>query len=92
MKKSIQELHSIAVQVRKDIILMLTESASGHPGGSLSAADILTALYFNVMNIDPENPKDPERDRFVLSKGHAAPALYSVLSERGFLMPGSLIR
>lgn len=84
MKKSIQELHSIAVQVRKDIILMLTESASGHPGGSLSAADILTALYFNVMNIDPENPKDPERDRFVLSKGHAAPALYSVLSERGF--------
>lgn len=84
MGKSIQELHNIAVQVRKDIILMLTESASGHPGGSLSATDILTALYFSVMNIDPENPKNPERDRFVLSKGHAAPALYSVLARRGF--------
>lgn len=84
MKSNTEELHNIAVRVRKDIILMLTESASGHPGGSLSAADIITALYFNIMNINPENPKDLDRDRFVLSKGHAAPALYSVLARRGF--------
>ena len=63
---------------------MLTESRSGHPGGSLSAADILTTLYFGEMNIDPKNPKDENRDRFVLSKGHAAPVLYSVLARRGY--------
>ena len=57
---------------------------SGHPGGSLSAADVLTYLYFKEMQIDPQNPQDPDRDRFVLSKGHAAPGLYSVLAERGF--------
>ena len=66
-------------------IVEATHSAkSGHPGGSLSAADVLTYLYFNVMNVDTENPQDPLRDRFVLSKGHAAPALYAVLAERGF--------
>ena len=63
---------------------MLTESCSGHPGGSLSAADILTTLFFGEMNIDPKNPKDADRDRFVLSKGHAAPVLYSVLARRGY--------
>ncbi|GAA0733890.1 transketolase [Clostridium oceanicum] len=84
MKKNIEELKQVSNQIRKDIISMLTESASGHPGGSLSATDILTTLYFNEMNIDPKNPKDPNRDRFVLSKGHAAPALYSTLARRGY--------
>ena len=63
---------------------MLTESASGHPGGSLSAADIVTALFFGEMNIDVNNPKDENRDRFVLSKGHAAPVLYSALARKGY--------
>ena len=84
MIKNVEELKSLAKTVRKDIISMLTESRSGHPGGSLSAADILTTLYFGEMNIDPNNPKDENRDRFVLSKGHAAPVLYSVLARRGF--------
>lgn len=84
MKKNVEELKNIAKVVRKDIVAMLTESASGHPGGSLSAADLLTTLYFNEMNIDPTNPRDVNRDRFVLSKGHAAPVLYSTLARRGF--------
>ncbi|MCF0147447.1 MAG: transketolase [Clostridium sp.] len=84
MNKNVEELKSLAKVVRKDIISMLTESRSGHPGGSLSAADILTTLYFGEMNIDPKNPKDDNRDRFVLSKGHAAPVLYSVLARRGY--------
>ncbi len=84
MIKNVEELKSLAKTVRKDIISMLTESGSGHPGGSLSAADIVTTLFFGEMNIDPKNPKDENRDRFVLSKGHAAPVLYSVLARRGF--------
>ncbi|MDZ5000397.1 transketolase, partial [Clostridium perfringens] len=84
MIKNIEELKSVAKTVRGDIVSMLTESASGHPGGSLSAADILTTLFFGEMNIDPENPKDENRDRFVLSKGHAAPVLYSVLARKGY--------
>lgn len=73
-----------AKEVRKDIINMIKESKSGHPGGSLSCADIITYLYFEKMKIDEKNPKWEDRDRFVLSKGHAAPALYAALSERGF--------
>ncbi|MCR1952249.1 transketolase [Clostridium sp. DSM 100503] len=84
MIKNVEELRSLAKTVRGDIVSMLTESCSGHPGGSLSAADILTTLFFGEMNIDPKNPKDAERDRFVLSKGHAAPVLYSVLARRGY--------
>lgn len=84
MKKNLEELKQITTVIRKDIIKMLTESASGHPGGSLSAVEILTTLYFNEMNIDPEKSKDLDRDRFVLSKGHAAPVLYSALARRGF--------
>lgn len=84
MIKNVEELKSIAKTIRKDIVSMLTESCSGHPGGSLSAADILTTLYFGEMNINPENPKDENRDRFVLSKGHAAPVLYSVLARKGY--------
>ncbi len=90
MNKSVEELQEIAKVIRKDIISMLTESASGHPGGSLSAVEILTALYFNEMNVDPTNPRDLNRDRFVLSKGHAAPVLYSTLARRGFFNPEEL--
>ena len=78
------QLTKKAIEIRKDIITAVHSANSGHPGGSLSAADILTYLYFEEMNIDPEKPDMPERDRFVLSKGHAAPALYSVLAERGY--------
>lgn len=84
MKKNKEELIQISNQIRRDIVEMLTESGSGHPGGSLSCADIMTTLFFNELNINPENPKDENRDRFVLSKGHAAPVLYSVLARRGF--------
>lgn len=78
------ELAIIANKVRKNALTAVFSASSGHPGGSLSIAEVLTLLYFDVMNIDPKNPKDPDRDRFVLSKGHTAPALYSVLAERGF--------
>lgn len=83
-KKRITELSIIANKVRKDALTAVYSAASGHPGGSLSIADVLTLLYFEVMNIDPKNPKDENRDRFVLSKGHTAPALYGTLAERGF--------
>lgn len=85
MINKIEELTSLSKVVRGDIVSMLTESASGHPGGSLSIADIMTTLFFGEMNITPESPKDENRDRFVLSKGHAAPALYSVLARKGYL-------
>lgn len=77
-------LNEITNVIRKDIVSMICKSKSGHPGGSLSAVEILTALYFDQMNIDPTNPKMEDRDRFVLSKGHAAPALYAILAERGY--------
>ena len=76
------ELKETACKIRVDIINMLEKSQSGHPGGSLSAVEILTALYFKEMNIDPKNPKMEDRDRFVLSKGHATPVLYSTLAQR----------
>lgn len=86
MKKKLsqEELERIANEIRKDIIEQLYHAGSGHPGGSLSAADLLAVLYFDKMNIDPQNPNDPDRDRFVLSKGHAAPVLYAALAERGY--------
>ena len=79
------ELQNIANEVRKNIIVQTHAAKSGHPGGSLSCADMLTYLYFEEMNVDPANPDKPDRDRFVLSKGHSAPALYGVLAERGFI-------
>ena len=79
-----KELEKIACKVRIGIIEGVHAAKSGHPGGSLSCAEILTYLYFKHMNIDPKNPKDENRDRFVLSKGHAAPVLYSVLANRGY--------
>ncbi|WP_035292362.1 transketolase [Clostridium sp. KNHs214] len=84
MEVNTKELQDIAKTVRKDIITMITQSASGHPGGSLSEVEILTTLYFKEMNINPQNPQDPDRDRFVLSKGHGAPGLYSVLARKGY--------
>ena len=80
----IQELKKLATEVRLGILEGVHAAASGHPGGSLSIADILTYLYFEEMNIDPKNPKWDDRDRFVLSKGHCAPALYTVLALKGF--------
>ncbi|MDD7365210.1 MAG: transketolase [Atopobiaceae bacterium] len=79
-----QELARIARRVRQQIVIGVHAAKSGHPGGSLGAADIMTYLYFHEMNVDPKNPRDPKRDRFVLSKGHCAPALYGTLAERGF--------
>ncbi len=81
---TILELEQMANEVRKGIVTSVHAAKSGHPGGSLSAADVFTYLYFQEMNIDPKNPKDPNRDRFVLSKGHTAPGYYSVLAHRGY--------
>jgi len=79
-----------ALLVRKDIIEMLAKAGSGHPGGSLSATDIVVALYFHKMKHDPKNPELEDRDRFILSKGHACPLLYSVLAEAGYFPKGEL--
>ena len=84
MKRNVEELRAIAKTVRRDIVGMITAAKSGHPGGSLSAVEILVALFFDVMRHDPQNPKWPDRDRFILSKGHAAPVLYSVMAECGY--------
>ena len=78
------ELQKVANEVRKDIVTAVHAAKAGHPGGSLSAADIYTYLYFEEMNIDPKDPKKADRDRFVLSKGHTAPGYYSTLAHRGF--------
>ena len=78
------ELEKMANEIRKDIVTAVHSAKSGHPGGSLSSADIFTYLYFEEMNVDPTNPKWEDRDRFVLSKGHVAPGLYSTLAEKGY--------
>ncbi len=78
-------INNKALLMRRDILKMVCGASSGHVGGSLSAADIMAVLYFREMNVNPENPKDPDRDRFVLSKGHASPALYAALARRGFM-------
>jgi len=86
MKKSIQDLESIAAQVRRDIIRMVHNAKSGHPGGSLGCADILTALFFEILNIDPSNftKEGKNEDMFFLSNGHISPVLYSVLARKGY--------
>lgn len=83
-KQVIRDLEAKAQLIRRDIIKMLAEAGSGHPGGSLSSVEIVTALFFQEMRLKPEDPEWPERDRFILSKGHAAPLLYAALAERGF--------
>ena len=86
-----KKLEDTAREVRRGIVTALHSAKSGHPGGSLSAADIMTYLYFEEMNIDPQDPKKADRDRFVLSKGHVAPALYSTLAERGYFPKEDLV-
>lgn len=88
--KNVTELQAIAKRVRRKIVEMIGEAKSGHPGGSLSAVEILTTLYFDVMRHDPSNPSWPDRDRFILSKGHAAPVLYCMLEGTGYTPPGQL--
>ena len=89
-EKDVERLEEQAVQLRRDIVEMIHAAKAGHPGGSLSAVDMITALYFHVMRIDPQNPLWEDRDRFVLSKGHACPALYAALARRGFFDPKHL--
>lgn len=85
------QLKQSANEIRKGIVASVHSARAGHPGGSLSCADILTYLYFVEMNVDPENPRDEDRDRFVLSKGHAAPALYAALAEKGYFPKEDLL-
>lgn len=86
----VSRLEEQAVQIREDVISMIYTAKAGHPGGALSAVEMITALYFHVMNIDPQNPRAAERDRFVLSKGHACPTLYAALARRGYFDPANL--
>ena len=81
---NVQELKKVANQVRKNIVTEVFYAKAGHPGGSLSSAEIYTYLYMEEMNVDPKNPTDPDRDRFVLSKGHTCPGLYGVMAEKGY--------
>ena len=83
-KQQVEELHETARQLRFDILTMLNQSGSGHTGGSLSAVEMLTSLYCSAMKHDPKNPQWEDRDRFVLSKGHGAPALYAMLARCGY--------
>lgn len=83
-KQDVRDLEAKALEIRHDILNMIYTAKAGHPGGSLSSVEVITALYFHVMNIDPKNPDWADRDRFILSKGHACPALYAALAERGF--------
>ena len=87
----IDMIQNTANKMRLDVIEMTTAAGSGHPGGSLSAAEVMAALYFDVMNVDPADPWNEDRDRFVLSKGHAAPILYAALAERGFFPKEELV-
>ncbi len=86
-----ENLQNTALNIRKNILEMIYTASSGHPGGALSCADILTALYFSEMKVDRNNPKDENRDRFVLSKGHASAALYATLAEKGFIPKEDLL-
>lgn len=86
-----QELKRYALKLRRGILRATHAAASGHPGGSLSATEVFTLLYFEELHVDPKNPEDPKRDRFVLSKGHCAPGLYAALAARGFFPEGDLL-
>jgi transketolase len=91
VETQVSELRQIAKEIRRKSLEIIHRAGSGHPGGSLSAADIMTALYFGVMRYDPKNPKDPNRDRFVMSKGHATGVFYSVLSHAGYFADEELV-
>ena len=90
-QETLEQLERQARVIRRHIIRMIHASQSGHPGGSLSATDIVTALYFHFMRVDPANPQWPARDRFILSKGHACPVWYAALAERGFFLAEELL-
>ena len=83
MQDRIRKLEDIARQIRIDIVTMIHKAGDGHPGASLSVTDMITALYFDIMNVDPGNPQKADRDRFILSKGHACPSLYAALARSG---------
>ena len=89
-QRDVERLEEQAVQIRQDIISMIHAAKAGHPGGSLSAVEMVTALYFHVMNIDPQNPRWEDRDRFILSKGHSCPVMYAALARRGYFDPALL--
>ena len=89
-KMSVEEIKALIKTIRRDIVEMTTAAKSGHPGGSLSAVEIVTAFYFAIMNHDPKNPEWEDRDRFILSKGHASPLLYSCLAHSGYFDPEML--
>ncbi len=91
MSKDAPDLGNVATQVRLDVLSMIKAAGSGHPGGSFSSVEILVELYWDVMRVRPEEPEWPERDRFVLSKGHACPALYAVLAARGYFESSELL-
>ena len=91
-QNKLAQLKKTAAQIRLDIVDSVHAASSGHPGGSLSIADIITYLYYEEMNVDPKNPTDPDRDRLVLSKGHTAPALYAVLAEKGYFPREELLK
>ncbi len=91
MKYSVPDMMKVANSVRKDIISMTAEAGSGHPGGALSSVEIMVSLYFSVMNHDPKNPQWDGRDRFILSKGHVCPVLYSTLARSGYFPPEELL-
>lgn len=82
--QAIKELEHTARQIRRDILTMIYQAGDGHPGPSLSCADLVTALYFSAMNVDPADPRWPGRDRLILSKGHACPAVYAALARKGY--------
>jgi transketolase len=86
----VAKLEDVARMLRRDVVTMIRESGDGHAGGSLSAADIVAALYFSVMRVDPADPRKADRDRFILSKGHACPVLYAALARRGYFSPDIL--
>jgi len=90
--RSVTELQDLAWELRETVLQMLHSARSGHPGGSLSSAEIMSVLYFHVLNIKPEDPKWPERDRFVMSKGHGCPTLYAALAKRGFFPAEELFK
>ena len=88
--RDVARLEAQAAQIRQDVVSMIHAAGAGHPGGSLSAVEMVTALYFHVLRIDPEKPDWPDRDRFILSKGHACPVLYAALARRGYFDPALL--
>ncbi|MCM8775403.1 MAG: transketolase [Candidatus Omnitrophica bacterium] len=90
IQPALEELKALAKQVRRDIIMMTAQAGSGHPGGALSCVELGVALYFGIMRHDPKNPTWPDRDRFILSKGHASSFLYSVLAHSGYFDPNIL--